>query len=105
MRFSKYLEHAPGSGEPQSPERRDFLKTAAAGAGAVAAGSIAAGAVQTAQAQSAGQTQIAQASQYPLSTPWWPSKWGPEDQAGASNHDLLPLIFHCRAAAGATADR
>ncbi len=84
MRFSKFQEHAPGSEQPESPERRDFLKTAAAGA--VAAGGMAAGTVPTAQAQTAGQTQIAQAGQTPVGAPWWPSKWGKDDQAGASNH-------------------
>jgi kynurenine formamidase len=83
MRFSKYEEQAPGShsatDEPHSPERRDFLKNAAGTAGAVAA--VAAGASQVAQAQTApAQPQVAQAAQ-----PWWPSRWGADDQAGASN--------------------
>lgn len=59
---------------PESPERRDFLKTAAVGAGAAAVGAGVGGIGATqAQAQSAAVT------------PWWPSRWGPEDQAGASN--------------------
>lgn len=80
MRFSKFEERRPGTEEPESPERRDFLMGAAAGAVAGAA----AGATQVAQAQTgaaqAAPTQVAQAPQ-----PWWPSRWGAEDEAGASN--------------------
>jgi kynurenine formamidase len=79
MRFSKYEEFPPGAERPASPQRRDFLKTAAAGAVATAAG--AGGATQLAAAGPApGATQLAQAQ-----APWWPSRWGPEDEAGASN--------------------
>lgn len=62
---------------PAAPERRDFLKGAAVG-GVVAA--------------AAATTQVAQAvvspaqAQSPSVQPWWPSRWGPDDQAGASNH-------------------
>lgn len=70
MRYSKF-EADPDA--PTSPGRRDFMKTAAAGtaAGAAAAmGSL--GAATPVQAQSSVET-------------WWPSRWGAEDQAGASN--------------------
>ncbi len=80
MRFSKFLDKAPGqqaSDTPVSPERRDFLKSAAGTAGVAAA--AVAGAAQVAQAQ----TQVAQAATGV--TPWWPSRWGADDQAGASN--------------------
>jgi len=75
MRFSKYQERRPGTDEPQSPERRDFLMGTAAGAVATAT----VGATQMVQAQTA-PTQVAQAP-----APWWPSRWGADDEAGASN--------------------
>jgi len=75
MRFSKYEERRPGTDAPASPERRDFLMGTAAGAVATAA----VGATQVAQAQTA-PTQLAQAP-----APWWPSRWGPDDEAGGSN--------------------
>jgi hypothetical protein len=50
------------------------------------------GFVSGAQAQSA-------AAATPIGAPWWPSKWGKDDQAGASNHitaekvlDALKLV-------------
>ena len=59
---------------PPSPERRDFLKTAGlAGAAGLAVGKFAAAPVASAQAQ----TTAAQ--------PWWPSRWGADDEKGASN--------------------
>lgn len=91
MRFSKFEELRPGTektaeqpaaGTPALPGRRDFLKSAAGTAGAAAA--AVAGATQVAEAQAApGQTQLAQAATGV--TPWWPSRWGADDQAGASN--------------------
>ncbi|WP_374449541.1 twin-arginine translocation signal domain-containing protein, partial [Stella sp.] len=67
---------AAAAAAPPSPERRDFLKTAGlAGAAGLAAGKFAAAPVATAQAQTApagGQ-------------PWWPSRWGADDEKGASN--------------------
>ena len=65
----------------ESPDRLEFMKIA----GAVGAASAVAGAVHgkfglapisTAQAQPAGDT----------TQPWWPSRWGAGDEAGASNH-------------------
>jgi Putative cyclase/TAT (twin-arginine translocation) pathway signal sequence len=62
--------------------RRDFLR------GAMAAG-VAAGMTGTASAAHAAIDDAAQAQpqaqETPLGPPWWPSRWGPEDEAGASN--------------------
>jgi kynurenine formamidase len=80
MRYSKFEERRPGeelpgNELPPSSERRDFLKGAAVGA--VAA--VASGATHLAQAQTATPTGE------PAVAPWWPSRWGPDDEAGASN--------------------
>jgi len=60
-------------------DRRGFLKTAALGAvGAVAGvthGKYGLAPIVPAQAQTAAPAQ-----------PWWPSKWGKDDEAGATNH-------------------
>ena len=73
-----------GEGAP-SAGRRDFLKGAglvgAAGAVAGAAhGKFALAPVSSAQAQPAAQPPAGAGQR------WWPSKWGPEDEAGSSNH-------------------
>jgi len=93
MRFSKFQEQAPGqqphrqqvaappAGAPDLPGRRDFLKSAAGTAGAAAAVATGVGATQVAQAQSLKDTQLAQAAP----APFWPSRWGADDQAGGSN--------------------
>jgi kynurenine formamidase len=104
MRFSKFEELRPGADEvpastsagkapvqqvaesaPPLPGRRDFLKSAAGTAGAAAAVATGVGATQVAQAQTqtAQTTQVAQAA--PAQAPFWPSRWGADDQAGASN--------------------
>ncbi|HEV8639486.1 MAG TPA: cyclase family protein [Methylomirabilota bacterium] len=56
--------------------RRDFVKTgfAAGVAGGIAAGPVV-GAVGQAEAQAVN----------PMGRDWWPSPWGPQDEAGASN--------------------
>lgn len=65
-----------GRNEVASPERRNFMKTAGA-VGGVAAGAI------------AGKFALAPISgaqaQIPAAERWWPSRWGPLDEAGASN--------------------
>ncbi len=62
--------------KPVSPERRDFLKVASLGGAGAALGALAGGAraeqPRIELAQAGGQT-------------WWPSRWGKDDQAGASN--------------------
>ena len=112
MRFSKFQEFRPGTEQvpastgtetvpaststetapaqqvaeaaPALAGRRDFLKSAAGTAGAAAAVATGVGATQVAQAQTqVAQAQLAQAG--PAQAPWWPSRWGADDQAGASN--------------------
>jgi len=58
--------------------RRTFMQSGLAAG--VAVGGAAAG-VQVAQAQAP-----AAAGATPIGPRWWPSKWGAQDQAGASNH-------------------
>lgn len=67
------------------PERRAVLKTLATGLAGMAA-ALSSGDAQAASgigfmgdaaAQTGGET--------PMGAPWWPSRWGAEDQAGASN--------------------
>ncbi|BBK32864.1 kynurenine formamidase [Stella humosa] len=60
----------------EGPARRDFLKTAGlAGAAGLAVGKFAAAPIATAQAQTPAAT----------TPPWWPSRWGADDEKGASN--------------------
>jgi kynurenine formamidase len=61
---------------PRSPERRGFMKLASL-AGVAAAAKLATGAPAEAQ----GRIEPAQAG----GARWWPSRWGADDQAGASN--------------------
>lgn len=75
MRFSKYEETPPKAETPPSPERREFMRTAAVGAGAIAAGAMAAGM----GASAVSQAQAAEVK------PWWPSRWGAADEIGATN--------------------
>src|SRR5882757_4446627 len=74
----------PSDGSP-SADRRTFLKTAgiAGAAGAVLAGAahgkFGLAPIASAQAQPAAPPKLTQDK-------WWPSRWGAEDEAGASNH-------------------
>lgn len=73
MRKSKF-EAGDGSDHP-TPTRREFMKSAALGTGAVAAaGGTLMGGI--------GDDQLAQAA---TDEKWWPSRWGEGDAAGASN--------------------
>jgi TAT (twin-arginine translocation) pathway signal sequence len=68
---------------PLTPDRRSFLKTAgiAGAAGAVAGaahGKFGLAPIASAQAQPAAPPKLTTGK-------WWPSKWGPEDEAGASS--------------------
>ena len=59
--------------EQAAASRRGFLKSAGLGlAGAALAGLSA--------------PPTAGAAETPIGDKWWPSKWGADDQAGASNH-------------------
>jgi hypothetical protein len=76
---------------PATADRRELM----AGAAAAALGSLFGGLFA---APAAAQTP-ASAAATPVGAPWWPSRWGPDDQAGASNHitpekilDALKLI-------------
>jgi len=66
-----------------STDRRTFLKAA----GAVGAGSALAGAAHGKYSLAPIAAAQAQPAMPKLSTQkWWPSKWGAQDEAGASNH-------------------
>ena len=60
--------------EPASPERREFLGAAGLAGAALMAGAAGMGLAEPAQAQA------------PATQPWWPSRWGKDDQVGATNH-------------------
>ena len=72
---------------PRSPERRGFLKAASLGVGALgAAAAVPHELALVAEAQGAQLAQAqAPAGETPIGPKWWPSRWGPDDQAGASN--------------------
>jgi hypothetical protein len=77
-----FEQFAKGQPEPSSGDgvsRRGFLQGGVA-AGVAAAGSVLAG-QQIAQAQ-----QAPAGGDTPIGPKWWPSRWGPQDEAGASNH-------------------
>jgi kynurenine formamidase len=64
--------------EPTAPERRDFFKTAAAvGVGAAVLGKFAI-ASTAAHAQAGAAPALSD-------RPWWPSRWGKDDEAGSTN--------------------
>ena len=71
-------EAAAAPEAPSEVSRRAFIQSSlATGVTAgMAAGTILAQ-TQVAQAQATGDT--------PIGPKWWPSRWGPQDEAGASN--------------------
>lgn len=72
--------------EASSAARRRFLMSAGAtvaGAGFLAHGL---GGGRAARAESRAPLQLAQTDATPIGARWWPSKWGADDQLGASNH-------------------
>ncbi len=74
--------------KPNHPDRRRFLLSAgaaAAGAGFVAHELATVRPAVAGEAAAPKTVQIA-AAETPIGPKWWPSKWGAEDQAGASNH-------------------
>src|SRR6478609_1177874 len=72
--------------EEMATDRRTLLRTAglAGAAGAALAGSMH-GKFSLAPI-SAAQAQTAAAMPKGTDKPWWPSKWGKDDECGASNH-------------------
>ena len=76
MIFSKF-DALTKTEDLASPDRRNFMRTAAVGAGAMAA----AGAAMTG---GVGEAR-ADGHMTPIGEKWWPSRWGEGDQAGASN--------------------
>jgi kynurenine formamidase len=64
--------------KPASPERRGFLKVASLGGAGAALGALAGKA-----AADPPRVELAQAQ--PPQAQWWPSRWGKDDMAGASN--------------------
>lgn len=73
-------EHSTSMGDvPQSPERRDFFKTASVvGAGVAGAAAMGLGKFGMAPGPSLAQAQTPTQA-------WWPSRWGKDDEAGATN--------------------
>jgi hypothetical protein len=63
---------------PDQPERRDFMKVASLAGAAAAFGAV--GKFSSAQAATP-PVQLAQATP----AQWWPSRWGKDDEAGATN--------------------
>jgi kynurenine formamidase len=87
------------SDEAKGVSRRDFLQSGAAAG--VAAGLAAQAALSPASDAHAAPAESAPAEQgmTPIGPAWWPSRWGPDDEAGASNMmtpenvlRVLPLI-------------
>ncbi len=84
--MSKAIEARDATEQPRGTGRRRFLLSAGA---TVAGAGLAAGQLAGARSAQAGErvaVQIAQADTTPIGPQWWPSKWGADDQAGASNH-------------------
>jgi kynurenine formamidase len=74
-------EAAPAVEDGHQVSRRGFLQSGlAAGVAAGMTGASVVAATQLAQAQAA-----AGAADTPIGAKWWPSRWGPQDEAGASN--------------------
>jgi kynurenine formamidase len=83
----RVTEGLPAEAEAPSAARRRFLLSA--GATVAGAGFLAhalGGARVARAAESRATAQLAQADATPIGSPWWPSKWGADDQMGASNH-------------------
>lgn len=79
--LAQFFTGTPEQSDDGGVSRRDFLQGGVAGV--AAAGMAAGGAVV---AQQLVQAQPAAAQDTPIGPKWWPSRWGPQDEAGASNH-------------------
>jgi kynurenine formamidase len=73
----------PSASPADAVSRRTFMQSGLAAG--VAAGSAAAGGLTAGPHVAQAQTPAAGANT-PIGAKWWPSKWGPQDQAGSSNH-------------------
>jgi kynurenine formamidase len=78
--FHRRLTHDAAAGSPSRTDvsRREFMQ------GGLAAGMAAGAAAGTTLAQA--QPAQAQVGDTPMGPKWWPSRWGAQDEAGASNH-------------------
>jgi kynurenine formamidase len=76
---------AAASDTPAAPERRAFLKTASLGVGALGAAAAVPHELSLVADASAQQLAQAPAAETPIGPRWWPSRWGAEDQIGATN--------------------
>jgi kynurenine formamidase len=84
--MSEEIKETQADGDaPKSSDRREFLKAASAvgAVGAAVAGAVhgkfSLAPIAAAQAQTVQPPKLS-------SEKWWPSKWGPTDEMGASNH-------------------
>ncbi len=68
--------------QPQSPRRREFIKGAAMAGAAAGAVSVAMHELDLVKPAHAAEGGI---EGTPMAEKWWPSKWGKEDQVGATN--------------------
>jgi kynurenine formamidase len=82
-RIAEARSEPPGqtSDDPRAVSRRGFLQAGIAAGAAV--GMAANGLIGSPPAVEA--MQPAQQGDTPIGPTWWPSRWGPEDEAGASN--------------------
>ena len=69
--------------EPASKPRRDFIKQAAMATAAVGAATVAMHELDLVKPAAAAEGTI---EGTPMGTKWWPSRWGKDDQVGATNH-------------------
>ena len=69
------------SPEPSAPERRDFMKVASLAGAAAALGAVGKFAAGTPAQAAEPPLQYAEVAMQP----WWPSRWGKDDEAGATN--------------------
>lgn len=79
-----------------SQDRRTFLKRASLGVGALGAGLGLAGAAHELALVAQAHAQPPAEGETPIGPKWWPSRWGPEDQAGASNHVTPQKVLEAR---------
>ncbi len=69
--------------QPQSPRRREFIKTAAIAGAAAGAATVAMHELDLVKPAHAAEGGI---DGTPMAGKWWPSKWGKDDEVGQTNH-------------------